>query len=167
MSLSGEQLAGGNSAIKRVDNDFYATDPKTVERLKNENNRLRYELSLTRGEKGICLEIDGKNMTDVYTLQKEINEKDAIIKFLKKELQHKTSYRQVMKRQYRELRQKYDALYLKIRRCETCKYCKLAVTVNETIGNECEHYFNGCNNNPFIPFSNWELDEGRFKEEQE
>lgn len=89
-----------------------------IERLKNENNRLRHELSLTRGEKGICLEIDGKDMTDVYTLQKEINEKDAIIKFLKKELQHKTSYRQVMKRQYRELKQKYDSLWVKVRQSE-------------------------------------------------
>ena len=138
-----------------------------LEKLKRENESLRHKLSLIRGSKGICLEIDGKDMTDVYRLQQEIMEKDTVIKFLKKELQKKMSYRQVMKRQYRKLRQKYDALYLKIRRCETCKHCKLVVTVNETIGNECEHYFNGCNNNPFIPFPNWELDEGRFKEEQE
>ena len=137
-----------------------------LEKLKRENESLRHELSLIRGSKGICLKIDGKDMTDVYRLQQEIMEKDTVIKFLKKELQKKMSYRQVMKRQYRKLRQKYDALYLKIRRCETCKHCKLAVTVNETIGNECEHYFNGCNNNPFIPFTNWELDEGRFKEKQ-
>ena len=31
MSLSGGQLAGGNSATKKADNDFYATDPKTVD----------------------------------------------------------------------------------------------------------------------------------------
>ena len=31
MSLSGGQLAGGNSATKKADNDFYATDPKSVE----------------------------------------------------------------------------------------------------------------------------------------
>ena len=30
MSLSGGQLAGGNSTIGRADNDFYATDPKTL-----------------------------------------------------------------------------------------------------------------------------------------
>lgn len=34
--LSGGQLAGGNSAIGRVDNDFYATDPKAVEMLLNQ-----------------------------------------------------------------------------------------------------------------------------------
>ena len=30
MSLSGGQLAGGNSTTKKAENDFYATDPKTV-----------------------------------------------------------------------------------------------------------------------------------------
>ena len=30
MSLSGGQLAGGNSATEKAENDFYATDPKTV-----------------------------------------------------------------------------------------------------------------------------------------
>lgn len=33
MSLSGGQLSGGNTATKRVTNDFYATDPKAVEKL--------------------------------------------------------------------------------------------------------------------------------------
>lgn len=36
-------------------------------------------------------------------------EKDAIINYLKKEVIKKSSYKQVMKRQYRELKQKYDA----------------------------------------------------------
>lgn len=31
MSLSGGQLAGGNSVTQKADNDYYATDPKTVE----------------------------------------------------------------------------------------------------------------------------------------
>lgn len=31
MSLSGGQLAGGNSISEKADNDFYATDPKTVD----------------------------------------------------------------------------------------------------------------------------------------
>ena len=31
MSLSGGQLAGGNSTTEKADNDFYATDPKSVE----------------------------------------------------------------------------------------------------------------------------------------
>lgn len=30
MSLSGGQLSGGNTATKRAENDFYATDPKAV-----------------------------------------------------------------------------------------------------------------------------------------
>lgn len=42
--------------------------------------------------------------------QRELKERDVIIAFLKKELQKKTYCRQVMKRQYRELKQKYDAL---------------------------------------------------------
>lgn len=44
---------------------------------------------------------------------RELNERDVIINFLKKELQKKTYCRQVMKRQYRELKQKYDALLAK------------------------------------------------------
>lgn len=31
MSLSGGQLAGGNSVSEKAENDYYATDPKTVE----------------------------------------------------------------------------------------------------------------------------------------
>lgn len=31
MKLSGAQLAGGNSTTEKAENDFYATDPKTVE----------------------------------------------------------------------------------------------------------------------------------------
>ena len=30
MSLSGGQLAGGNSTTEKADNDFYATNPQTV-----------------------------------------------------------------------------------------------------------------------------------------
>lgn len=36
--------------------------------------------------------------------------KDIIIDFLKKELIHKTCYRQVMKRQFNELKRKYEAI---------------------------------------------------------
>ena len=46
---------------------------------------------------------------DFNKATREINDRDAIINFLKKELIKKTYCRQVMKRQYRELRQKYDA----------------------------------------------------------
>ena len=46
-------------------------------------------------------------------------QKDTIITFLKKELIHKTSYRQTMKRQYRELRQKYEALLAKSKPADT------------------------------------------------
>ena len=51
-----------------------------------------------------------QSFSDVYNLQREIDEKDVIIKFLKKELAHKSSYRQVMKRQYKELKDKYNAI---------------------------------------------------------
>lgn len=44
---------------------------------------------------------------------RELKDRDVIINFLKKELQKKTYCRQVMKRQYRELKQKYDALLKK------------------------------------------------------
>ena len=45
---------------------------------------------------------------------RELNEREVIINFLRKELQKKTYCRQVMKRQYRELKQKYDALLTKV-----------------------------------------------------
>ncbi|MBO7123266.1 MAG: hypothetical protein J6V90_08310 [Treponema sp.] len=41
---------------------------------------------------------------------KQVESQKAVINFLKKELQKKTYCRQVMKRQYRELKQKYEAL---------------------------------------------------------
>ena len=44
---------------------------------------------------------------------RELKERDVIINFLKKELQKKTYCRQVMKRQYKELKQKYNALLKK------------------------------------------------------
>lgn len=59
---------------------------------------------------GLSKEDEQHFITKVNELRQEIKEQAAVIKFLKKELQHKTSYRQVMKKQYRELKQKYDAL---------------------------------------------------------
>ena len=38
MSLSGNKLAGGNPATQRVENDFYATNPKAVNMILNEYN---------------------------------------------------------------------------------------------------------------------------------
>ena len=61
---------------------------------------------------------DVKKMLEAsWTSAYEINniEKDAIINFLKKEVQKKSSYKNVMKRQYRELKQKYDAVVPKER----------------------------------------------------
>jgi len=61
---------------------------------------------------------DVKKMLEAsWTTAYEINniEKDAIINFLKKEVQKKSSYKNVMKRQYRELKQKYDAVVPKER----------------------------------------------------
>ena len=94
-------------------NCVYTDNSKVIKKLEGENKRLRYELSLTHGNKGICLEVDGKNMTDVYLLQQELSKKDTIINFLKKELIHKTSYRNAMKKQYIELKQKYESLLVK------------------------------------------------------
>ena len=64
---------------------------------------------------GLSKEDEQHFITKVNELRQEIKEQAAVIKFLKKELQHKTSYRQVMKGQYRDLKQKYDSL------CKTCK----------------------------------------------
>lgn len=38
MSLSGNKLAGGNPAAQRVENDFYATNPKAVNMILNKYN---------------------------------------------------------------------------------------------------------------------------------
>lgn len=62
--------------------------------------------------KGQCYaycEVDGVNLVSTEALQKEVYKQQAIIEFLKKELIHKTCYRQVMKRQYRELKQQMKA----------------------------------------------------------
>lgn len=80
---------------------------------------------------------------------KVINDRDVIINFLKKELIKKTSYRQVMKRQYRELKQKYDALkedYELMKHCRNCKY-------NHIYG--CDYHSQGeCD---YITKRKWEL----------
>ena len=58
-------------------------------------------------------------------------EKDGIINFLKKELQKKTYCRQVMKRQYRELKQQYNVLLEDFNLMKSCNNCK-------------HHHFGGC-----------------------
>lgn len=50
------------------------------------------------------------SLQNVDDCNKKLKEKDVIINFLKKELVHKTAYKNVMKRQYRELREKYEAV---------------------------------------------------------
>ena len=47
----------------------------------------------------------------------------------------------------------------KMKCCENCKYYRPCVTVNETIGNECEDFYNGCNNSVIAPFGKWEIKE--------
>lgn len=69
--------------------------------------------------KGQCYaycEIDGVNLVSTEALQKEVYKQQAIIEFLKKELIHKTSFKNVMKRQYKELQQKCKAQEEKIER---------------------------------------------------
>jgi len=116
-------------------NCSHTDNSKVIERLEKENKRLLHELELIRGQKGICLEIDGKNMTDVYNLQQMLNEKDIIINFLKKELAHKMSYRQTMKKQYRELKQSMMADNER----HTKAYAKL-VAENAKLRHIAEHY---------------------------
>lgn len=99
--------------------DYYVEN----EKLRNDVKGLKYHLSQTAGRRGVCLEFGGKDMTDVYELQREIAEKDTIINFLKKELIHKTCYRQVMKRQYRELKQQKKC------NCTICRFERKEISV--------------------------------------
>lgn len=46
-----------------------------------------------------------------------------------------------------------------MRCCENCKSYRPCVTVNDTIGNMCDDYYNGCNNCELDPFNKWELRE--------
>jgi len=57
-----------------------------------------------------CEDLDYKWLDELEEHSKELAEKDAVINFLKKELIKKTYCRQVMKRRYRELKQKYESL---------------------------------------------------------
>lgn len=50
-----------------------------------------------------------------------------------------------------------EAQIEKMKCCENCKYNRPVTTVNETIGNNCEYFFNGCNNNSLLGLLNWEL----------
>lgn len=61
------------------------------------------DYDLTKSEESVA-----RNVFNACNSQ--IESRDAVINFLKKELQKKTYCRQVMKRQYRELKQKYEAL---------------------------------------------------------
>ena len=71
--------------------------------------------------------------------RKEIKEKDIIINFLKKELIHKTAYKNVMKRQYRELREKYDAVKPRVEYQRDLKLHKFAwFDVTEWLQEEAE-----------------------------
>lgn len=47
----------------------------------------------------------------------------------------------------------------KMKCCANCRRYKPCVTVNETIGNMCEDYYNGCNNSKYKPFNKWEIKE--------
>lgn len=51
----------------------------------------------------------------------------------------------------------FEMLVQKLKCCENCKHYKPAVTVNETIGNMCEDFENGCNNSEISPYNKWEL----------
>lgn len=45
----------------------------------------------------------------------------------------------------------------KMKCCGNCKHYKPVVTVNESISNMCEDYYNGCNNNIYEPYNKQEL----------
>lgn len=46
----------------------------------------------------------------------------------------------------------------KMKCCGNCKHYKPVVTVNESISNMCEDYYDGCNN-IYEPYNKWELKE--------
>lgn len=47
----------------------------------------------------------------------------------------------------------------KMKCCGNCEHYKPVVTVNESISNMCEDYYDGCNNNIYEPYNKWELKE--------
>ena len=51
----------------------------------------------------------------------------------------------------------YNKAIARMKCCENCKHYNPCVTVNETIGNQCKDYYNGCNNSVYEPFSKWEM----------
>ena len=60
----------------------------------------------------------------------------------------------------RELKNKVldlETLIKKMKCCENCKHYNPCVTVNETITNLCEDYYNSCNNSIYELFNKWEV----------
>lgn len=52
-----------------------------------------------------------------------------------------------------------EAQIEKMKCCGNCKHYKPVVTINESISNMCEDYYDGCNNNIYEPYNKWELKE--------
>lgn len=68
--------------------------------------------------------LEEETKDDIIVKQnKELAGKDSIINFLKKELIHKTSFRQVMKRQHRELKQQKKC------NCTICRFERKEISV--------------------------------------
>lgn len=101
-----------------------------------------------------------------YLQDNLILDEDALVQFATeatKELQeHHKKVCEELTNTHRNLREKIAELEAQIEKmkcCENCKYYKPCVTVNETIGNECEDFYNGCNNSVIAPFGKWEIKE--------
>lgn len=98
---------GENDMTINLDEVKYDEDVEVIRRGIKYKARLS-KMADTFGFSGSGVEIQF-SVEDSARQNEALAEKDAIINFLKKELIHKTSYRQVMKRQYRELKQQADA----------------------------------------------------------
>ena len=94
----------------------------------------------------MTLEIDTENL---------LKEKAETIKRLQKQILGFTRELHSSNKEIIELKEQIA----KMKCCENCKYYKPCVTVNETIGNECEDFYNGCNNSVIAPFGKWEIKE--------
>lgn len=90
----------------------------------------------------------------------ELEKKNAELKLKLEALEGETPWKDIKdKSEVIKENTELKARNEKMKCCGNCKHYKPVVTVNESISNMCEDYYDGCNNNIYEPYNKWELKE--------